>query len=948
MKRFIDQYEDIVKKYPGREAFVDRRERVDYQEFDTRASKIYAYLKRRGIAKEDIVMLLMPRGIDAYAAQIGVMKCGAAFLTLEDTYPVNRVSYIKEDVSPKLVLDEETVKEVYREEAPLPGHEETDVHDALLAVYTSGSTGNPKGILHEYGLADELMAPGYYQEKEIGGITSPLYFIANYIFFISFLAKAITIHIIDEGMVRDFDRLKAYIYDEKLNLIYLPPAYIRIYTEPSPYLRMITTGSEPANGLFYKDSKPAIFNVYSMSEAGFYVLQTVIDKKYDVAPVGQPSLKELRYVIVDEDGKVIEGEGHGELCLENPFSRGYIHLPEKTKEVFVDGLYHTRDVVRRDRDGMYYVIGRIDDMIKIAGNRIEPAEIEARVQDITGLKKVVAKGFDTGERAFICVYYLRGEASRLGILEGDTLAFDHERLKTLLPEYMIPSYYIPIDEFPLTDSKKIAKKLLKMPQVSDYLADYEPPADDREQYLCELFAKVLQLPRVGRNDDFFLLGGDSMKAIQCVSQSVRYAFTANELRENSTAAKLGKICRERGRKDPGENRMVKGSRQENISGAPFTGLFRANVTISGNYTLKHEIDRQLLQQAWDRVLLRYPFFRQALTLDQEKLYYEWKDADTRVSAIGEKTGIIDRPMVSAGGNQILVRIPHAYTDGFGAMVFEQTLLEEYLALRAGNAEPVGDAGYIEEQYYEMLSEDYSEYGKTIPDLYRGPWEIFRFHPEHTESDRHFFYDYEISLFRLEQAISGLFPEYEGIDKDALSQIGGALSVGIAGIVARAVNRVHPDNRLPVVCRFPVNMRTVLGHEGSLKNMSLCQAAIRLSDAGTGRNFIRLMADAREAAGTDILKWQLSVIQDLLRRGESGPGNEETLMKLFNPTFLLSSLVSRSKDTPPDEIADTRRENSTDTPLAVYISNFGETIRIRFIQQFEDDRYFSQFCRLCGS
>lgn len=943
MIRFMKHYEKIVEEYPDREAFVDSYERIDYKELDNRASRIYAYLKKEGFSTGDMIMILMPKTVNAVAAMLGVIKCGAAYIMIEDTYPEDRVAYIKKDASVKLALTDALIKKIYVEYEALPGYEETDVHDALLAIYTSGSTGNPKGILHEYGKLDIMIENNYEAEDSIFGMIAPMYFIAAQVLISVHLAKASSIHLIEEGLVRDFVRLKQYIYDEKLTKIYLPPSYIRMYTEPSPYLCEILTGSEPANGLYYPGGKPRIFNIYSMSEGGFYVLTTYLDKKYDVAPVGKPFINNLQYMLLDEDGKEVEGEGQGELCFENKYTRGYINLPEKTGDVFTDGMYHTRDIAKRDRDGNYYIVGRLDDMIKISGNRIEPAEIEAKVQDITGLKKVIAKGFDTGSRAFICVYYIRSEAEKLGINHEDSLDIDIERLKTLLPEYMIPSYYIPMDEFPLNANKKIAKKLLPMPDVADYMADYVPPENEKEEYLCELFAKVLELPRVGRNDDFFLLGGDSMKAIQCVSQSDKYEFTVAQLREDSTPAKLGAICAKRMYKDDHEKKNVNGSRQENISGLPFVGALKANVTADTTITMAEAVDVQLLEKAWNRVLSKFDFFRQRLVSEDGKLYYEWNDDDVKVSEIGEVKGIIDRPAVFVQEKTIQVRIPHAYTDGFGMMVFEQTLLREYMALKSGIAQEPEDQGYVEEHHYEMFSEDYSEYGKSIPDVYQSMGEVFRF--TQTDKNKKVIYDYTTNPDKMNKLSDKLLSGHRELYENEFDEIGGVLSVVIAELIARAIKNVNSDNSLSIACRCPVNMRKMLGRYGSLTNMSLCQATFRVHGE-EGSTLENTLTKVRSATEPDVLKWQLSVIADILKGGDPGDKNRDTLNFLRNPSFLLSNVISGSKTELPEEILSIESANYSDIPMSIYVNDFGEKVRIRFIQQFEDDRYFSEFSRLC--
>ncbi len=527
--RFIEKYQTIIKENESRVAYIDSNESLTYKQLDERASKIYAFLKQKGIGKEDFVLISLHRGVNTIAAMLGIMKAGAAFCALEDTYPQERVEYIKKDLKFRLNIDGTLLREIYSSMQPLEGFEKTDLHDAAYAVYTSGSTGNPKGVLHEYGNIDQTMETCLHDpQNEIRGFVPPFYFVAGFIVIIKDIVSANTVYILPHDLVHDFNRLKAFIYEKKLDSIYLPPAYIRLYTDPSPYLKSIATGSEPANGLYYPGGKPKIINSYSMSEAGFQVLKGELDRKYDVAPVGKPTLP-IPYYLFDENGEEVKGAGQGELCFLNEYVRGYINLPERTNAVWKNGVYHTGDIARRDEEGRYYILGRIDDMIKINGNRIEPAEIEARVQDLTGLKKVIAKGFKEKNRSFICVYYIGKEAEKLGVVRNGKLEIKRDELRRFLPEYMIPAYYVALESFPLNANGKIAKKELECPGIPDLSQDYEAPENEMERYFCEKMAEILKLERFSAAADFFEMGAGSIDAVNLSTKCETYPVTTKML-----------------------------------------------------------------------------------------------------------------------------------------------------------------------------------------------------------------------------------------------------------------------------------------------------------------------------------------------------------------------------------------------------------------------------------
>ena len=149
MDRFLDKLNHIWENNIDKVAFIDLYRTFTYRELNVESAKIYAYLKKNNIGKEDFVQIVMPRGGAIVACMLGILKAGAAFAPFEDTYPKDRLDYIKKDINAKFVLNKEVYEYIMQNEVPLSGYEKTDVHDAAYVIYTSGSTGNPKGVLHE-------------------------------------------------------------------------------------------------------------------------------------------------------------------------------------------------------------------------------------------------------------------------------------------------------------------------------------------------------------------------------------------------------------------------------------------------------------------------------------------------------------------------------------------------------------------------------------------------------------------------------------------------------------------------------------------------------------------------------------------------------------------------------------------------------------------------------
>ena len=539
--QFINKFTKICAQYPDLTIVYDENspKGLTYTQLDELSGRVYAYLKRYGIGKEDFVFIRLPRGMQAVIAVLGVVKAGAAFVMGEDTMPEERVSFIQRDCRCKMEFNADNWRDIMNEPS-LSGHEEPQPHDAIYAVYTSGTTGNPKGIVHEYGNVDRLLTVQGagncpYEEGKTSTIQiAPFYFVAGANAFFVHLFNGCVMHILSYSTIKNASALKSYLVDHHITTAALSPSYIRTFgSDLVDSLQSVSTGSEPANNLYVEGVM--LINTYSMSESGIPLCMFVIDKPYDNCPIGKP-LPGINVKLLDEDGNEVADGEVGEFCFDNPYVRGYMNLPEQTAKVFVDGWYHTGDLARKDENGNYLILGRNNDMIKINGNRVEPAEIEAAVKEVTGLSWVVAKGFVEGSRATLCVYYTDD-----AMPDADEV---RKKLSKRLPHYMIPSFFIKLDKLPLTPSGKLSRKDLPKPDFSAYAGEYVAPRNDTERKLCDAFAKVLKLERVGIREDFYQLGGDSLHSIEAVVESGLPELSVEEVFRGRTAEKIAALYME--------------------------------------------------------------------------------------------------------------------------------------------------------------------------------------------------------------------------------------------------------------------------------------------------------------------------------------------------------------------------------------------------------------------
>ena len=547
----IELLEKFCKETPTKAILFDdaHSKGVTYAQLDDMSGRVYNYLKKNNVGKEDFVLINLPRGILPIVAMIGIWKAGAAWALVEDTYAPERIAYIRQDCGCKIEISSANWDEIMHVDT-LSGHEEIDNHDAAYAIYTSGTTGNPKGVLHEYGNLEraiesiKINGETPFDDKDRLALLAPLNFVASVIV----ILKALSIHggktfVVSYATIKNPLALKMFFFEKRITVTFLTPSYVRkLGNQTGPFLRMLFVGSEPANNVYNKNLE--LINIYACSESGFAVGVFLIDKSYEVCPIGHPEV-ETKITLLNEDGQEVPQGEMGELCFENPYVRGYMNLEEETKKAFVNGVYHTGDLARIDENGNYVLLGRSGDMIKINGNRIEPAEIEAAVKQVLNLSWSAVRGFEEKDKSYLCVYY------------KDDVTFDpnevRKELMKRLPYYMIPAFFMKVDTIPLKPNGKLDRLALPKPDSSSYKTKYVAPTNETEEKICKAMEKVLKADKVGINDDFYELGGDSLASIQLIVDSELPGLTANDIFRGRTPEKIAKLYIENHQNDDGES-----------------------------------------------------------------------------------------------------------------------------------------------------------------------------------------------------------------------------------------------------------------------------------------------------------------------------------------------------------------------------------------------------------
>lgn len=499
-----------------------------FAEFDSFARKIAAKLIKRGIKQNDFVTIELPRSYEFIAAIYAAWLVGAAYAPLSPTYPEQRLFFIRSDCSAKCIIDEKFLKGIEAEES-FSGYAFADDDDPALLIYTSGSTGKPKGVLHTHrSISDSVLRYNAYfalPEGSRTALAAPFSFVVSVHDIFLPLSDCVTGFIMPEEVMRDPVLLADYIEDNQINHLFISPKMLRVFKPRGESLKTVYTGSERVSDTYFDEFETVV--MYGQSETAG-VLAFKVDKKYSNTPIGKVIGEETAYVL-DESGKIAE---EGELCLAGHFASCYLHLPEQSAKTFVpnpfaeqDGfttLLRTGDIVRRGEDGIIVFLNRKDWMVKINGQRVEPGEIEAHIKKLSAVADCAIKDFKNQYgQVYLVAYYVEKEPTDAEEIKSE--------ISKELPPYMIPAFFVKLEKLPVNANGKLDRSALKAPEAGAYKSDYIAPQTDMQKALCKAYEAVLQIENVGIDDDFFALGGDSIKCAMISSACSFYKISTSDI-----------------------------------------------------------------------------------------------------------------------------------------------------------------------------------------------------------------------------------------------------------------------------------------------------------------------------------------------------------------------------------------------------------------------------------
>ena len=515
-QNFIEDLFEQGTAHPGRTAVVDRNgtRSVSYEQFISLIKKAATKIKRLQLTPHSYIIINMDRCMEYHAAMYAVVLSGHAFVPLVPDTPQAREAYIREESESEFTIRNEFFDDLdqYEEyKGTMPAES-----DPAMMLYTSGSTGRPKGVYYSFGVLSRCYQYAEFILEDI----DPIIYASSIA--LSFAAIAVdtfhiyclggTMHILSDDVRKDINLMNAYYKEHGITCGNVHPRLHRYLDGGDQLKRIFTSGHRITD--FYSDRFETILG-YGLAETFAVPTYFRLDHAYTTTPVGHAH-GGYTVIVCDSNGNEVPDGIQGEVRIKGDIACGYFKMPELTAETFEkqpDGtvLLHTHDIGYKDENGDLVLLNRDDWLVKINGMSVNPAEIDYAMSHIPNIRESAAKGFtDKNGNSYICDYY---------VTDDDTLT--PETLKnylgnTLMP-YMIPAVFVRMDHLPQTISSKVDYTALKAPERFSENTVYEAPADETETRICKAFEKVLGRSRIGRNDDFFESGGDSLSLIELLS-----------------------------------------------------------------------------------------------------------------------------------------------------------------------------------------------------------------------------------------------------------------------------------------------------------------------------------------------------------------------------------------------------------------------------------------------
>ncbi|WP_422824353.1 amino acid adenylation domain-containing protein [Xenorhabdus bharatensis] len=566
-------FEQQAEKTPTAIALIAGNQILNYTELNAQANKLATQLIEQGICPGDHVAILLERSIELVVAQLAIIKSGAVYVPIDPNVPDERKNWLINDCSAKLLLTDMQMvippelviprlsltlatEPIGKEEYRNPDLRGTSTGPAYI-MYTSGSTGLPKGVIVPHRAVVRLVINNGYadikSDDRIAFAANPAFDASTFEVWAPLLNGAALVVIDHTTLLTPRDFVQA-LQAHSITILWMSVGlFNRLADELSPVLpqlKLLLVGGDVLDPhiiaqVLRKNPPQKLLNAYGPSEGTTFTTTYHIQEVSGITaiPIGRP-IANTRVYLLDSDGQPTAPGMTGEIYIGGDgVACGYFNRPELNAERFLIDpfsekanarMYRTGDLARYLPDGNLEFLGRNDQQVKIRGFRIEPGEIETRLVEYPAIREAVVLASGEGQDKQLIAYVLtqdnHGLATRL-----------REHLSTRLPDYMVPAAFVRLDEFPLTPNGKLDRRALPTPGEDDFARQiYEAPQGEMETVLATLWRELLGIQRISRHDSFFALGGHSLLGVRMIERlhSLGLTLAASNLFQRPVLSEL--------------------------------------------------------------------------------------------------------------------------------------------------------------------------------------------------------------------------------------------------------------------------------------------------------------------------------------------------------------------------------------------------------------------------
>lgn len=540
-KTITQLFEEQVEKTPDNIAVIFEDQKLTYRELNQRANSLANYLRNNGVGLNDSVAIFLDKSLEMIVAILAILKVDALYVPIDIDYPDNRINFMLSDSNAKIVLTKraflldldfentlaiDLCNTIYLDNKTFPSKHAGDL---AYVMYTSGSTGNPKGVVVKQKSIIRLVKnPNYinFHKNEKILQTGSIVFDACTFEIWASLLNGFELYIIKKSELLDPNSLKSYLIENKITILWLTAPLLNQLCENHPDMfktvRCLLTGGDvlsPKHINLIRKVCPdlTIINGYGPTEnTTFSTCFTINDYYNDSIPIGYPISNSTCY-IVSQDMNLLPIGIPGELVVGGDgVAKGYINNQAFTDLKFLsspfnnDFLYKTGDLAKWNFDGSISFIGRIDGQVKIRGFRVELGEINLKILEFPNIKTSFTTIKTINGEKFICSYIVCNQMLNVEDLKHFLMKF--------LPNYAIPTYFIKLDKLPINTNGKVDSKLLPSPQLVNTKSQIIPARNIVDQKIIFVLKEILNINKISIDDSFFDLGGDSLTAITLCSK----------------------------------------------------------------------------------------------------------------------------------------------------------------------------------------------------------------------------------------------------------------------------------------------------------------------------------------------------------------------------------------------------------------------------------------------